>query len=130
MMDKKIKITDLSACEVEEIAENLYQRYLDEFRPPMTRNDIYCGITNDFDRRRGEHEQLHWEIKNVIAVVDCGTKEKAAKVEGLMGDAPYEFTITVDPELTDENPPSDGNGEVKNSTLVYMVVKGKNVNSD
>lgn len=130
MMDKEIEITDLSACGVEEIAENLYRRYLDEFKPPMTRNDIYCGITNDFDRRKREHERLHWEVKNVIAVVDCGTKEKAAEVEGLIRKHPYEFTITVDPELTDENPPSPGNGGVKDSTLVYMVVKGKNVNSD
>lgn len=129
-MDKKIEITDLSAYGVEEIAKSLYHRYLGKFKPPMTRSDIYCGITNDFDRRRGEHERLHWEVKNVIAVVDCGTKEKAAKVEGVMRKPPYDFTVTVDPELTDDNPPRPGNGGRKDSTLVYMVVKGKSVNSN
>lgn len=130
MMDKKIEITDLSDFGVKEIADNLFQRYQAEFKYGMTRSDIYCGITNDFDRRRSEHERLHWKIKDVIAVVDCGTKEKAAKVEGVMRKPPYDFTVTVDPELTDDNPPRPGNGGRKDSTLVYMVVKGKSVNSN
>lgn len=123
-MDKKIEITDLSAYGVEEIAEILFQRYQAEFKYGMTRTDIYCGITNDFDRRRYEHEKYHWKIKDVIAVVDCGTKEKAAEVEGVLREPPYGFTVTVDPELTDDNKPRPGNGGVNDSSLVYMVVKG------
>lgn len=123
---QNLEIRDWTLMPAEHIAELLDQAYRNYHKAGMSRSDVYCGISNDFLRRAEEHQRDHWEIKDVIAVVDCGSKDKAGKVEELLHDK-YDFPITVNPSLATEEVPPGGNGSAPESTLVYMVVKGKTV---
>ena len=99
--------------EPEAITEILIGRFLNQFDYNDNRKNYYCGIANDCQRRFSEHECEDWEIEEVIAIVDCGTENKAKRVETLMYDNGFD---------TGKLP---GNGGKKDTVFVYLVKKGE-----
>lgn len=74
-------------------------------------SDIYCGITNSLDATLTRHK-----IQKYLCVIDCGSMEKAAYIETVMGDLGYDIG----------NPPHDANGAANDSRYVYLFVKTTN----
>ena len=72
---------------------------------PGSRGDYYCGITNDLDRRAGEHKA------EFMGHVECDSKDTAIDVETLLGDQGYDIGK------------KSGNGAKDNSIFVYIYKK-------
>lgn len=80
----------------------------------IPRDEYYCGIACEVEKRFYDHKRDDWEILDVVAIADCGTQARAAEVEGLMGDKGFDIGDTTTP----------GNGGCKKSIYVYLVRKG------
>lgn len=66
------------------------------------RGDYYCGITNNLDRRAGEHKT------EFLGHVECDSKDTAIEVEILLGENGYDIGKKA------------GNGAKDNSVFVYI----------
>lgn len=61
-----------------------YQHYF-KFRETILKSDLYCGITNDLERRCKEHNVAH-----CIHTVKMDSFELAKQVEAIMHDAGFD----------------------------------------
>lgn len=61
-----------------------YQHYF-KFREAILKSDLYCGITNDLERRRKEHN-----VAQYIHTVKMDSFELAQEVEAIMHDAGFD----------------------------------------
>ena len=79
------------------------------------KTDFYCGITNDFDERKSQHESQDHNGKAIsnYKTIDCKKKNIAVKVEEKMGKMGFDIG----------NPPHPGNGAVDDTTIVYLYRK-------
>lgn len=62
-------------------------RYLSyfKFREAILKSDLYCGITNDLERRRKEHN-----VEHIIQTVKMDSFELAKQVEVMMHNAGFD----------------------------------------
>lgn len=77
-MNDKVTVRDLSGLSAENIVGVLKRCFQNS--DISNRGYCYCGITNDVERRLAEHERDDWKINRILAVVDCGSKDKASRV--------------------------------------------------
>ena len=98
----------------EEIADYMNSKGLADVieQPCPDRNNLYCGITNDLDRRMEEHRNNDFEIagEKVLACV-CRDAATAKEVESLMGNNNYDIG---------GNPGAGGSND---SSIVYLLKK-------
>lgn len=105
---------DVSLLSAEEVANYMNSIGLAEVieQPYPDRNNLYCGITNDLDRRMEEHRNNDFEIakEKVLACV-CRNADVAKEVESLMRDNNYDIGGN----------PGAGGGD--DSSIVYLLKK-------
>lgn len=76
---------------------------------PKSRNDFYCGITNDIQNNLSRHK-----IDGYTTCVRCASFEVSSEVEAKLGEIGFDIG----------NPNnSAGNGGSNDSTIVYMAYK-------
>lgn len=113
-MDYIYKIIDGTKLEAEEIAELLAFLFRSD-GDSTYKGDYYCGIATDPDQRFADHERDDWAILKIIAVVDCGGKQKACDVEKIMDGWDFECGAAA------------GRGPGDDTRYVYFVRMGKPV---
>lgn len=77
--------------------------------------DFYCGITNDPDERKIQHESQDHGGNNItiMIAVKCKDKDIASTVENKMEEEGFDIG----------NPPHEANGAEENSKWVYLYKK-------
>lgn len=72
-------------------------------------NDFYAGICKDVEQNMQRHCN-----KDYVALVDCGTREKAGEVETALAEKGFDVGKRAD------------NGGDEDTTIVYVIKKDKN----
>lgn len=116
-MDFQLSIIDGTTYTPESISEILKNKYLIKWKYDP-KSSFYCGVAKDVNERLAQHKREDWGIADIIAVVNCGTRDKAANVEELMNKAGFDVGASDTP----------GNGSCPETTYVYLVKKGPIVN--
>lgn len=78
----------------------------------FVRNEFYCGITNNIEKREGQHNA------RFLGCVCCDSKDTAIEVETFLGENGYDIGSKA------------GNGAKKNSVNVYIYRKTRNTIQD
>ncbi len=76
---------------------------------PKSRNDFYCGITNDIQANLSCHK-----IAGYTTCVKCASFEISSEVEAKLGEIGFDIGTLNNP---------DRNGGADDSTIVYMAYK-------
>ena len=121
-MEHNNKVKDATSYSIDLIVELVINKYLSyfNFNEDKTKDDYYCGITNNLDKRMDEHRRNDFEIdEDKVFAWNCKNVDVAAEVEKRLGDLGFDIGDTK----------TLGNGCVENSTIVYLLEKGKVVNS-
>ena len=109
-----MKILDYTTfCAAEDVKKLLYQQWLGLCAQDTTPSHYYCGITNDPDRRKEQHESELGETINYLCVCKCASSEIAGEVEELMAKKGFDIG-DVD---------FGGNGGAEDSVYVYLFKK-------
>ena len=79
------------------------------------RNSYYCGITDDVERRKGEHERDDHQGKAITQMIacKCSSKEASEKIEMMMHEDGFDIGNTQ----------TLGNGANECSVYVYLYKK-------
>ena len=121
-MEHNYKVKDATSFSIDQIVGFVNNQYLSCFNinKDKTKDDYYCGITNNLDKRMEEHRCEDFEIvEDRVFAWNCENVDVAAKVEKRLGELGFDIGDTK----------TLGNGGVENSTIVYLLEKGKAVNS-
>ena len=121
-MEHNYKVKDATSFSIDLIVDLVNNQYLSDFNfnEDKTKGDYYCGITNNLDKRMDEHRRNDFEIvEDKVFAWNCKNVEVAAEVEKRFGKLGFDIGDTK----------TLGNGCVENSTIVYLLKKGKAVNS-
>ena len=119
-MEHNYKVKDATSYSIDLIVELVNNQYLSyfNFNEYKTKNDYYCGITNNLDKRMDEHRRNDFEIvEDRVFAWNCENADVAAEVEKRLGELGFDIGDTK----------TLGNGGVENSTIVYLLEKGKSV---
>jgi len=110
-MEKKYMTT----ASVDSIVDTLIDWYNAKKNFFDEESDFYCGITNDPDERKTQHEsQDHGgRIITKMLAVKCKDKDTAAEVETKMDGEDFDIG----------NPPHEANGAKEDSKWVYLYKK-------
>jgi predicted GIY-YIG superfamily endonuclease len=120
-MEHNNKVKDATSYSIDQIVELVINKYLSyfNFNEGKTKDDYYCGITNNLDKRMDEHRRNDFEIvEDKVFAWNCKNVDVAAEVEKRLGKLGFDIGDTK----------TLGNGGVENSTIVYLLEKGKAVN--
>lgn len=114
--DFHIKLVDMEGKSAGEIADYMntigFIEVLNGRDSNPDRGNLYCGITNDIERRMKEHTDNDFQIEdNRIFACKCDNSEIAKEVERLMCNKNYD---------TGRNPKSGG---CDDSVYVYLFKK-------
>ena len=121
-MEHNYKVKDATSYSIDLIVELVNNQYLSCFNinKDKTKDDYYCGITNNLDKRMEEHRCEDFEIvEDRVFAWNCKNVDVAAEVEKRLGELGFDIGDTK----------TLGNGGVENSTIVYFLEKGKTVDS-
>ena len=121
-MEHNYKVKDATSYSIDLIVKLVNEQYLSYFNinKGETKHDYYCGITNNLDKRMEEHRCEDFEIvEDRVFAWNCENVDVAAEVEKRLGDLGFDIGDTK----------TLGNGGVENSTIVYLLKKGKSVDS-
>lgn len=119
-MGHNYKVIDATSFSIAQIVKLVNEQYLSCFNKGETKHDYYCGITNNLDKRMEEHRCEDFEIvEDRVFAWNCENVDVAAEVEKRLGKLGFDIGDTK----------TLGNGGVENSTIVYLLEKGKAVNS-
>lgn len=121
-MEHNYNVKDATSYSIDLIVKLVNNQYLSyfNFNEDKTKDDYYCGITNNLDKRMDEHRRNDFEIvEDKVFAWNCKNVEVAAEVEKRLGKLGF--------DIGDTN--THGNGCAENSTLVYLLEKGKVVDS-
>ena len=121
-MEHNYKVKDATSFSIDLIVKLVNNQYLScfNFNEDKTKDDYYCGITNNLDKRMDEHRRNDFEIvEDKVFAWNCKNVEVAAEVEKRLGKLGF--------DIGDTN--TLGNGCAENSTLVYLLENGKVVDS-
>ncbi len=99
-------MNDLPTFIISSFFENAY---LIVFKPGDLKNDYYCGVTDDLERRAAEHKI---EVKDYVYTYKCDTSERALSVEKALCESGFDTGKET------------GHGQ-KNSIYIYMYRKIK-----
>ena len=120
VMEHNYNVKDATSYSIDLIIELVNDQYLSCFNEGETKHDYYCGITNNLDKRMDEHRRNDFEIdEDKVFAWNCKNVEVAAEVEIRLGKQGFDIGDTK----------TLGNGGVENSTIVYLLEKGKAVDS-
>ena len=80
-------------------------------------SDFYCGITNDPETRKSQHENQDHDGRTItrMIAIECKDKDRVADVETKMEDEGFDIG----------NPPHETNGAAEDSKWVYLYKKPK-----
>ena len=121
-MEHNYKVKEATSFSIDLIVELVNNQYLSYFNinKDKTKDDYYCGITNNLDKRMEEHRCEDFEIvEDRVFAWNCENADVAAEVEKRLGELGFDIGDTK----------TLGNGGVENSTIVYLLEKGKSVES-
>ncbi len=119
-MEHNYNVKDATSYSIDLIIELVNDQYLSCFNKGETKHDYYCGITNNLDKRMDEHRRNDFEIvEDRVFAWNCKNVDVAAEVEKRLGKLGFDIGDTK----------TLGNGGVENSTIVYLLEKGKSVDS-
>lgn len=121
-MEHNYKVIDATSFSIDQIVGFVNNQYLSYFNinKDKTKDDYYCGITNNLDKRMEEHRCEDFEIvDDRVFAWNCENVDVAAEVEKRLGKLGFDIGDTK----------TLGNGGVGNSTIVYLLEKGKAVKS-
>ena len=121
-MEHNYKVIDATSFSIAQIVKLVNEQYLSYFNinKGETKHDYYCGITNNLDKRMEEHRCEDFEIvDDRVLAWNCENVDVAAEVENRLGKLGFDTGDTK----------TLGNGGVENSTIVYLLKKGKSVDS-
>lgn len=117
--DYNYPIVDATAFSVESIVNLVENCYLNNFKSGESKDDYYCGITNNLKVRTVAHQQNDFSIvDNKVFAWECSSAEVAAEVEKRLGEMGFDIGNTE----------TKGNGGVESSCIVYLLKKGSKVN--
>ena len=122
IMEHNYKVKDATSFSIDQIVDLVNNQYLlyFNFNEDKTKDDYYCGITNNLDKRMEEHRRNDFEIvEDKVFAWNCENVDVAAEVEKRLGELGFDIGDTK----------TLGNGCVESSTIVYLLKKGKTVNS-
>lgn len=120
VMEHNYNVKDATSYSIDLIIELVNDQYLSCFNKGETKHDYYCGITNNLDKRMDEHRRNDFEIvEDRVFAWNCKNVDVAAEVEKRLGKLGFDIGDTK----------TLGNGGVENSTIVYLLEKGKSVDS-
>lgn len=109
-----MKILDYTSfCDAKNVQELLYQQWLGLCAQDTTPSHYYCGITNDPDVRKKDHEAKLGKTIDYLCVCQCDSAEIAGEVEELMAKKGFDIG-DVD---------FGGNGGTDDSVYVYLFKK-------
>ena len=121
-MEHNYKVKDATSYSIDLIVELVNNQYLSCFNinKDKTKDDYYCGITNNLDKRMEEHRCEDFEIvDDRVFAWNCENVDVAAEVEKRLGELGFDIGDSK----------TLGNGGAENSTIVYLLEKGKTVDS-
>lgn len=121
-MEHNYTVRDATSLSIDQIVDLINNQYLSyfNFNEDKTKDDYYCGITNNLDKRMDEHRRNDFEIvEDKVFAWNCKNVDVAAEVEKRLGELGFDIGDTK----------TLGNGCVESSTIVYLLEKGKAVNS-
>lgn len=102
--EKYVDGTKLSNEQILELFDNIYRSHQETNE---TREDYYCGITNNISQNKSRHGVSH------LLCVKCKDADTAAEVETMLGDMDFDIG----------DPQYEGNGSADDTDFVYMCHK-------
>lgn len=111
-----MKILDYTKFTAKGIADRFWQRYVrscySKSDQNLNRSDFYCGITNDLERRAGEHN-----VENFLICAKCSSFEVSSAAEKLISEKGFDCGE------------QSGNG-TDDSVYIYMYQKNPDVTEE
>lgn len=110
---------DATKLSKELIVKLVVEKYHEIFKHDDNKSNYYCGITNDLDRRMEEHRHDDFSIvDDKVFAWNCSSAKVAAEVEKNLEKLGFDIG----------NTDTTGNGGSVDSSIVYLLKKGPNVN--
>ena len=97
IMEHNYKVKDATSFSIDLIVELVNNQYLSYFNinKDKTKDDYYCGITNNLDKRMEEHRCEDFEIvEDRVFAWNCENVDVAAKVEKRLGKLGFDIGIS------------------------------------
>ena len=96
-MEHNYKVKDATLFSIDLIVELVNNQYLSYFNinKDKTKDDYYCGITNNLDKRMEEHRCEDFEIvEDSVFAWNCENVDVAAEVEKRLGKLGFDIGIS------------------------------------
>lgn len=96
-MEHNYKVKDATSFSIDLIVELVNNQYLSYFNinKDKTKDDYYCGITNNLDKRMEEHRCEDFEIvEDRVFAWNCENVDVATEVEKRLGKLGFDIGIS------------------------------------
>lgn len=97
IMEHNYKVKDATSFSIDLIVELVNNQYLSYFNinKDKTKDDYYCGITNNLDKRMEEHRCEDFEIvEDRVFAWNCENVDVATEVEKRLGKLGFDIGIS------------------------------------